>query len=159
MAHDRPAGAQRAGRNGPGLGVLAIVGVLGTLPPALHTEPGWPFPVRLDLATLTEGSRILLASLALAACAFAIGGVVAAAAGHYRRMAVLAAGLALCLAIGSLPLRLPSRLPTRRAITRPPSPTPGLPLSAGPPSMPRIAPCAMAQWAMAMGLPPPVCRS
>jgi len=90
---------------GLGLGVLAIVGVLGTLPPALHTEPGWPFPVRLDLATLTEGSRILVVSLALAACAFAIGGVVAAAAGHYRRMAVLAAGLALCLAIGSLPLR------------------------------------------------------
>jgi putative copper resistance protein D len=91
---------------GLGLGVLAIVGVLGTLPPALHTEPGWPFPVRLDVATLTEGSQILLASLALAACAFAIGAVVAAAAGHYRRMAVLAAGLALCLAIGSLPLRL-----------------------------------------------------
>jgi putative copper resistance protein D len=90
---------------GLGLGVLAIVGVLGTLPPALHTEPGWPFPVRLDLATLTEGSRILLASLALAACAFAITAVVAAAVGHYRRMAVLAAGLALCLAIGSLPLR------------------------------------------------------
>src|SRR6516165_1054511 len=73
--------AQR-GRNaqvetGLGLGVLAIVGVLGTLPPALHTEPGWPFPVRLDLATLTEGSRILLASLALAASAFAIAAVVA----------------------------------------------------------------------------------
>ena len=90
---------------GLGLGVLAIVGVLGTLPPALHTEPGWPFPVRLDLATLTEGSQILLASLALAACAFALAAVVAAAAGHYRRMAVLAAALALCLAIGSLPLR------------------------------------------------------
>jgi putative copper resistance protein D len=90
---------------GLGLGVLAIVGVLGTLPPALHTEPGWPFPMRLDLATLTEGSRILLASLALAACAFAIAAVVAAAAGHYWRMAVLAAGVALWLAIGSLPLR------------------------------------------------------
>jgi copper resistance protein D len=90
---------------GLGLGVLAIVGVLGTLAPGLHTEPGWPFPVRLDLATLTEGSRILLASLALAACAFVVAAVVAAAAGHYRRMAVLAAGLALCLAIGSIPLR------------------------------------------------------
>jgi putative copper resistance protein D len=89
---------------GLGLGVLAIVGVLGTLPPGLHTEPGWPFPVRLDLATLTERSRILLASLALAACAFAIAAVVAAAVGHYRRMAVLAAGLALCLAVGSIPL-------------------------------------------------------
>ena len=90
---------------GLGLGVLAIVGVLGTLPPALHTEPGWPFPVRLDLATLTEGSWILLASLALAACAFTIAAVISAAAGYYRRMAILAAGLALCLAIGSIPLR------------------------------------------------------
>jgi putative copper resistance protein D len=90
---------------GLGFGVLAIVGVLGTLPPGLHTEPGWPFPVRLDLDALREGSRILLASLALAACAFAIAAVIAAAAGHYRRMAVLAAGLALCLAIGSIPLR------------------------------------------------------
>jgi putative copper resistance protein D len=90
---------------GLGLGVLAIVGVLGILPPGLHTEPGWPFPVRLDLDALQEGSRILLASLALAACAFAITAVVAAAVGHYRRMAVLAAGLALCLAIGSIPLR------------------------------------------------------
>jgi len=61
--------------------------------------------VRLDLATLTVGSRILLAILALGAFAFAIAAVVAAAAGHYRRMAVLAAGFALCLAIGSLPLR------------------------------------------------------
>jgi putative copper export protein/mono/diheme cytochrome c family protein len=114
-----PAGAVRnspwrtiaqLGRNtrieaGLGLCVLAIVGVLGTLPPGLHTEPGWPFPVRLDLATLTERSRILLASLALAACAFAIATVVTAAAGRYRRMAVLAAGLALCLAVGSIPLR------------------------------------------------------
>ena len=61
--------------------------------------------MRLDLATLTVGSRILLAILALGAFAFAIAAVVAAAAGHYRRMAVLAAGFALCLAIGSLPLR------------------------------------------------------
>ena len=98
--------ARNAGiETGLGLAVLAIVGVLGTLQPGLHTEPGWPFPVRLDLDALREGSRILLAGLALAACAFAIAAVVAAAAGHYRRMAVLAAGLALCLAIGSIPLR------------------------------------------------------
>jgi putative copper resistance protein D len=90
---------------GLGLGVIAIVGVLGSLPPGLHTEPGWPFPVRLDLAALREGSQILMASMALAGCAFAVAAVVAAAAGHYRRMAALAAGLTLCLAIASIPLR------------------------------------------------------
>jgi putative copper resistance protein D len=34
---------------GTGLLVVAIVGVIGTLPPGLHTEPRWPFPFRIDL--------------------------------------------------------------------------------------------------------------
>src|SRR5262249_47174965 len=37
---------------GLGLAVLGIVGVLGTLPPGLHTEPGWPLPFRVDIAVL-----------------------------------------------------------------------------------------------------------
>jgi putative copper export protein/mono/diheme cytochrome c family protein len=88
-----------------GLGVLAIVGALGTLPPGLHSEPGWPFPFRLDIDALTVGSQILLAILAVAICLCAVAGVAAAAAGHYRRMASFAASLALCLAIGWIPLR------------------------------------------------------
>ena len=87
-----------------GLGVVAIVGVLGTLPPGLHTEPGWPFPFRLDLAALTEGLQIYLAILALTACACAVAAVAAAAAGRYRRMAILTAVLVLCLATGWVPL-------------------------------------------------------
>ncbi|HVR11142.1 MAG TPA: copper homeostasis membrane protein CopD [Thermoanaerobaculia bacterium] len=88
-----------------GLGVLAIVGALGTLPPGLHSEPGWPFPFRLDIDALTVGSQILLAILAVAICLCAVAGVAAAAAGHYRRMASFAASLALCLAVGWIPLR------------------------------------------------------
>jgi len=88
-----------------GLGVVAVVGVLGTLPPGLHTEPAWPFPVRLDIGELTLGPRILLAILAVAALVCAIAAVAATAAGRYRRAAVLAAGLALCLAVGWIPLR------------------------------------------------------
>ncbi len=68
-----------------GLGVLAIVGALGTLPPGLHSEPGWPFPFRLDIGALTLGPRILLAILAAAVCVCAVAAVAAAAAGHYRR--------------------------------------------------------------------------
>src|SRR5271165_6285325 len=45
---------------GLGLGVLVIVGVLGRLPPGLHSEPGWPFPVRLVIAVLPAGSQAVL---------------------------------------------------------------------------------------------------
>jgi putative copper resistance protein D len=88
-----------------GLGVLAIVGALGTLPPGLHTEPGWPFPFRLDIGGLAVGSQILLAILAVAICVCGVGVIAAAAAGRYRPMAVFAAGLVLCLAVSWLPLR------------------------------------------------------
>ena len=87
-----------------GLGVLAIVGALGTLPPGLHSEPGWPFPFRLDLAALTRGSQLLLAILATAIGAGCIAGVATAAAGRYRLTAGFGAGVGLCLAIGSIPL-------------------------------------------------------
>jgi putative copper resistance protein D len=88
-----------------GLGVLAIVGALGTLPPGLHREPGWPFPFRLDIDALTVRLQILLAILVLAICLCAVAGVAAAAAGHYRRMAPFAAAVVLCLAVGWIPLR------------------------------------------------------
>jgi putative copper resistance protein D len=90
---------------GLGLGVLAIVGALGTLPPGLHSEPGWPFSFRLDIAALTVGSRILLAILGMTVCVCAIAAIAAAAAGRYRRMAPFAVGLLLCLAVGWMPLR------------------------------------------------------
>ena len=49
---------------GLGLCVLAIVAMLGILPPGLHTEPGWPLPFRLELAALSAPGAILLAILA-----------------------------------------------------------------------------------------------
>ncbi|HZU90316.1 MAG TPA: copper homeostasis membrane protein CopD, partial [Stellaceae bacterium] len=88
-----------------GLGVLVLVGILGILPPGLHTEPGWPLPFRLDLAALTLGPKILLALLAALFCLCAVAAAATAAAGRYRRSAVAAVGLALCLAIAWLPLR------------------------------------------------------
>jgi putative copper resistance protein D len=88
-----------------GLGVVAIVGVLGILPPGLHAEPGWPFPFRLDIGALTRGPRIVLAILTAAVCVCAIAAVAAAAAGHYRRTSAFAAGLLLCLGFAWLPLR------------------------------------------------------
>ena len=88
-----------------GLGVLAIVGALGTLPPGLHSEPGWPFPFRFDIEALTVGSQILLAILGVAICVCGVGIAAAAAAARYRPIAVFAAGFVLCLAVAWLPLR------------------------------------------------------
>jgi putative copper resistance protein D len=90
---------------GLGFGVLAIVGALGILPPGLHTEPGWPFPFRLDIGMLTAGSVVLVAILAVAIAVCGVAAAAAAAAGHYRRTAAFAAGLVLCLAVGWIPLR------------------------------------------------------
>jgi len=91
--------------SGIGLGVLAIVGVLGILVPGSHTEPRWPFPVVADLAALPAESRVLLAVVAAILCICAVAAVASAAAGRYRRAAVAAGGFAFCLAIGWLPLR------------------------------------------------------
>ena len=88
-----------------GLGVVAFVSVLGTLPPGLHIEPGWPFPFRLDLSALTPGSQTLLAILALSLCACAVAGVATAATARYRRTCAFAVGLAMCLALGWVALR------------------------------------------------------
>ena len=88
-----------------GLGVVAVVSVLGTLPPGLHAEPQWPFPFRIDIDALTVGSRITAVLLALIVCGCAIAVVATAAAGRYRQTAAFAVVLVLCLAGGWLPLR------------------------------------------------------
>lgn len=88
-----------------GLAVLAIVGVIGTLPPGLHSEPGWPFPFRLDIAALGLAAKTLLACLGTLACLAGVGAVASAAAGDYRRSATFGGGIILCLAVGWLPLR------------------------------------------------------
>src|SRR5262249_11775828 len=36
-----------------GLGVIAIVGALGSIPPALHVAPWWPLPFRFDVDAFT----------------------------------------------------------------------------------------------------------
>ncbi len=90
---------------GLGLGVLALVGILGILPPGLHTEPGWPFPFRLELAALSSGAKIAAAVLAVLFCLCAVAAVAAAAAGRYRRSAAAAGGLALSVALAWALLR------------------------------------------------------
>ena len=38
-----------------GVLVLAVVGIIGILPPGLHTEPRWPLPFRLDFGEIAAG--------------------------------------------------------------------------------------------------------
>ena len=89
---------------GLGLGVLAVVGILGTLPPGSHTQPRWPFPIRVEVAAAPVASQALLAVLAAVLCVGAITAVAAAAAGRYRCASIAAGGLALCLAVGWITL-------------------------------------------------------
>jgi uncharacterized membrane protein/mono/diheme cytochrome c family protein len=53
-----------------GLVILAVVGTLGTTPPAAHTQVQWPFPVRLSAAALNDpasrtAALVLLAGMAI----------------------------------------------------------------------------------------------
>jgi putative copper resistance protein D len=121
---------------GCGLAVIAIVGVLGTLPPGLHTEPGWPLPFRIDTAVLSRPAEMFVALVAALGSICAATAVGFAAAGRYRRAAVPAAGLVLGLAVAWLPLRAavePAYPTTYHAPTEPyaaPSVTRGAPLYA-----------------------------
>jgi putative copper export protein/mono/diheme cytochrome c family protein len=88
-----------------GLCVISIVAVLGTLPPGLHTEPGWPLPFRFDLAALPAVSKNLVLIFAVLTAVSAVIGVATAAAGRYRAMTAAWAGVLICGALGSLVLR------------------------------------------------------
>ncbi|MGH6969804.1 MAG: copper homeostasis membrane protein CopD, partial [Stellaceae bacterium] len=88
-----------------GLGVVAIVGVLGILPPGLHMEPGWPFPFRIDFNLLTTGAKITFAVFAIGFCASIVTIVVAVAAGWKRLLGPPIVGLIVCIAFGGAPLR------------------------------------------------------
>jgi putative copper export protein len=82
-----------------GVLVLAVVGIIGTLPPGLHTEPNWPLAFRLDLgeiATRTQtmlGVIVVFFALCLVATAFAV---------QRKRYREMAASIALLLVLGGI---------------------------------------------------------
>jgi putative copper resistance protein D len=82
-----------------GLGILIIVGALGTIPPALHVEPWWPLPFRFDLDAFTAPALRVDAVLASAAAAIAVAAVIAGALSRRRRRAAV---LALMIALACL---------------------------------------------------------
>ena len=88
-----------------GLGVLAIVGQLGILPPGLHTEPVWPLPFRIDPNALPTGDKILSAVLVVGVCACATLVIVAIAGRRKWLLGASVVGLIPCVAFAAPPLR------------------------------------------------------
>ena len=84
-----------------GLGVLAIVGRLGILPPGLHTEPVWPLPFRFDPNALPTSDKILSAVFAAGFCACATLVIVAIVSRRKWLLGASAVGLIPCVAFGS----------------------------------------------------------
>jgi putative copper export protein/mono/diheme cytochrome c family protein len=78
---------------GLGLVIIAIVGALGSIPPALHMEPWWPLPFRLDTDAFAAPALRVDAVLAIAAAAIAAAAIIAAAASHRRRRTAILASL------------------------------------------------------------------
>jgi putative copper resistance protein D len=110
-AHDvlRQLGCNGAIEATGGAIILGIVAVLGTLPPGLHQQANWPFPIRLDTAAV--GDPNLQAALlgALGAIAFGaaliVGGIFAR---RFRWPAIAIGGIIIVYFAGS-------RLPTTAA--------------------------------------------
>jgi putative copper export protein/mono/diheme cytochrome c family protein len=95
---------RRLGRNALveaalGLVIIAMVGALGSIPPALHVEPWWPLPFRVDSDTFTTPTLRVDAVLATAAAVIATASIVAAVVSRRRRHAAI---LACLIALGSL---------------------------------------------------------
>jgi putative copper resistance protein D len=88
-----------------GIFVLVIVGIIGILPPGLHTEPRWPFPYRLDFNEVVAGAQTLSVVAAILFCLCFAAGAIAADKRRYRGMAVAIAGLILFGGVGWIALR------------------------------------------------------
>ncbi|HZY99052.1 MAG TPA: copper homeostasis membrane protein CopD [Candidatus Baltobacteraceae bacterium] len=90
---------------GLGVFVLGIVGVIGILPPGLHTEPHWPLPFRFDLSELSAGAHAVfnVAAIAFALCLTAT--IVVAERRRYRAVAVSIALLILFGGVSWVALR------------------------------------------------------
>lgn len=100
----------RLGRNAAievslGVLVLVIVGIMGILPPGLHTEPVWPFPFRLDLSEILAGAQTVLVVAAILSCVCLAAAVIAADKKRYRGMAISIGGLVVFGGIGLIALQ------------------------------------------------------
>jgi len=88
-----------------GLGVIAIVAVLGTQSPAAHEQPWWPFPYRLGfdkIAAVPDLRKDAIGTTILAV----LGLVLIGLGWRRRRMLTTVTGLVLFLGLGWRPIQL-----------------------------------------------------
>ncbi|HLX01448.1 MAG TPA: CopD family protein, partial [Trinickia sp.] len=89
---------------GLGVLVLGVVGVIGVLPPGLHTEPQWPLPFRIDYSEIAVGRQTFINIAAWAfVCALAVVGYTLDRK-RYRAMVVSVACAVLIGCIGGVAL-------------------------------------------------------
>ena len=85
--------------------VLAIVGIIGVLPPGLHTEPNWPLPFSVNFNEMVAAGQTALIVATILVLACLVSGVVAAATKRYRGAAVALAGVVVFAVVGWVALR------------------------------------------------------
>jgi putative copper resistance protein D len=98
FAAGAPSALRRLKRNASieaalGLAIIAIVGALGSIPPALHVAPWWPLPFRFDVDAFTAPALRVAAVLASAGALIAATAVVTAVLSRRRRRAAILACL------------------------------------------------------------------
>jgi putative copper export protein/mono/diheme cytochrome c family protein len=90
---------------GFGMFVLAIVGIIGTLAPGLHTEPNWPLSFRLNLGEVAVGAQKVFDVAAVLFIVCCVAGLIAAERRRYRGMAASFAGLVVFGSIAGIAMR------------------------------------------------------
>ena len=88
-----------------GLGILLVVGALGTEPPGAHLPPDWPLPFRIDLDAFPPSPALsqhaILYAIGMAA---GLAALVVAALRRRQRWLVAGIGVVLLTAAGRVPL-------------------------------------------------------
>lgn len=88
-----------------GILVLALVGIIGILPPGAHTEPQWPLPFRFDLSEVAAPMQTVFYVAVTAFVLCLVATVVVAERKRYRQMAASIALLAVFGIVAVVTLR------------------------------------------------------
>ncbi len=88
-----------------GVFVLAVVGIIGVLPPGLHTEPRWPLPFRLDFSEIAAGRQIALVIAVVVSVLCLAAAALTAERRRYREMAASIGCIVLFGSLGYIALR------------------------------------------------------
>jgi putative copper export protein/mono/diheme cytochrome c family protein len=75
-----------------GIAIIAIVGALGIMAPAIHDQPSWPFPIRITFEPFADATERFGLLAAIAASAAAVVAILVGVLSHRLRWFLLAIG-------------------------------------------------------------------